>query len=292
MMNRKHDLRIVSPNERSRPGDAMVSLKSAFQMTPPKTPAPANFFWTCATCGPIEPLCLPSGRWIQRSCACQRAARQEQEIEWKRQNWFDEYRMRTYGGWLGESWIDEAVVWEMSAKTFETYQRDRFPDAYDAALAFAQALKGNLILSGSLGTGKSHLEAAIANYLREHSQPRRTGDYGIPSLFATAPQFFIVHDQTKKSFDQTPYLALLQQATETPLLILDDIDKSKPKEERQEVYYHIVNERYKAKRPTVISTNKLEALSDYIGEAAMDRLMRGMISVEMVGSSYRLEEEA
>ena len=180
---------------------------------------------------------------------------------------------------------------EISAKTFETYDRTLFPQADDAALAFVRNPKGNLIFSGSYGTGKTHLEVAIVNYLREESAPRRPGDYGISSLFVTTPQFFAVHDQTKKQFDQTKYLSLIQQAIETPVLFIDDTDKSKPKEERHEVYFLIIDERYKAKRPTVISTNKREMLDEHIGEAAMDRLMRGVVHIKMIGSSYRLEEE-
>jgi len=291
MNNRKHDLRIVPRTERSQAGDAMMSVRSAFQMKPPTAPAPADLFWECAVCGPIEPMALPTGRWIKRSCECQRKARRDQEDQWKRQSWIEEYRIRTYGGWLGESWIDKDVVSEMSAKTFANYDRTLFPQAYDAALAFARNPKGNLIFSGSYGTGKTHLEAAIANYLREQTPPRRAGDYGVSSLFVTAPQFFTVHDQTKKQFDQTKYLSLIQQAIEAPVLFIDDTDKSKPKEERHEVYFLIIDERYKAKRPTVISTNKREMLDEHIGEAAMDRLMRGVVHIKMVGSSYRLEEE-
>ncbi len=289
-MNNRN-LRIVRPEQRSQSGDAMTSLKSAFQMKVPSTPDPKEFFWTCATCGPIEPLCLPSGRWIQRSCACQRSARQEQEVEWKRQAWIEEYRIRTFGGWLGESWVDKDVIAEMSAKTFSNYDQTLFPQAYEAALNFARNPRGNLIFSGSYGTGKTHLEAAIANYLREQSAPRRPGDFGISSLFVTAPQFFAVHDQVKKQFDQTKYLSLIQQAIEAPVFFLDDTDKSKPKEERHEVYFLIIDERYKAKRPTVISSNKREMLDASIGEAAMDRLMCGVVHIKMVGSSYRLEEE-
>jgi DNA replication protein DnaC len=293
MQSRKQHLSLVQSSERSQAGDAMESVKSHFQRVQPLAPAHAEFYWTCPTCGLVEPYFIPAkpGRWIRRSCACERAQRQKLQEQRERELWRATYRKRTYGGWLGESWIDEDIVAQMSTKTFANYDRSRFPAAYDAAWDFAHRLKGNLIFSGSLGTGKTHLEAAIANFLREETPPRRSGEYGIASLLASAPQFFMVHDQTKKMFDQSNYLSLIQQAIETPLLILDDIDKSRPREDREEVYYHIIDERYKAKRPTVLSTNKIEMLSSYIGEAAMDRLMRGMIPVKMTGNSYRLEEE-
>lgn len=293
MQNRKQHLSVVRSSGRSQAGDGMENVTSHFERIAPLTHAPDELYWTCAVCGLIEPYFIPvsPGKWIRRSCACERAERQQAQERQARDLWIATYRKRTYGGWLGESWIDEDIIDEMCAKTFATYDRSRFPQGYDAAWDFAHRLKGNLIFSGSLGTGKTHLEAAIANYLREETAPRRFGEYGVPSLFVSAPQFFMVHDQTRKMFDQSKHLSLIQQAIETPLLILDDIDKSRPREDREEVYYHLLDERYKAKRPTVLSTNKLESLSSYIGEAAMDRLMRGMTPVKMTGNSYRLEEE-
>ncbi len=111
------------------------------------------------------------------------------------------------------------------------------------------------------------------------------------SVFVSVPQFFMAYEGTKREFDQTNHIRLMQQTICSPLLILDDVDKSRPKEERWEVYWLIIDERCKAKRPTVISTNKREELDLYIGEAALSRLSRGLVAVHMVGDDYRREEE-
>ena len=133
---------------------------------------------------------------------------------------------------------------------------------------------------GSYGVGKTHLEAAIANAQREQ---------GNRSLFTSAPQFFMAYNDAMKH--DKDYTALLRQAIETPLLILDDIDKARPTDARWDTYYLIIDERYKAKRPTVLSTNKIEELHLYIGEATVSRLQRGMVPVKMIGTDYRSEEE-
>ncbi len=50
---------------------------------------------------------------------------------------------------------------------------------------------------------------------------------------------------------------------EHPLLILDDIDKSRPPESRSEIYWLIFDEGSRAKHPTVLSTNKRGELDRY-----------------------------
>lgn len=266
----------------SQPDDRMVRIGSLFPVKKPDAPAPQELFWTCPSCGPIEPLALPTGRWIKRSCVCQRKVRHEQEKAAKHQEWMDMQKVRTYGGWLGSSWEDKEVAREMSTKTFANYDRSRFPSAFDQALAFANNPKGNIIFYGGYGTGKTHLEAAICNHLREQ---------GKPSLFVSAPQFFRAYNDSMKATDQTKHLSIVQQAIESPLLILDDIDKSRPTEARLDTYYLVLDERYKAKRPTVLSTNKYEDLSDYIGEALVSRISSRSVLLRMTGSDYRTEEE-
>ena len=42
----------------------------------PQGPPPQELYWTCDVCGVVEPLLIATGRYIKRSCACQRAARE------------------------------------------------------------------------------------------------------------------------------------------------------------------------------------------------------------------------
>ena len=51
--------------------------------------------------------------------------------------------------------------------TFENFERQRMPKAYDIALGFAEKFDENdgegVLFTGDVGTGKTHLAAAIAN---------------------------------------------------------------------------------------------------------------------------------
>jgi DNA replication protein DnaC len=234
---------------------------------PPEEP------WTCPQCGIIQPLQLPTGRYIRRSCACERAARRqillrEQRIAWMSQQVFDTY------GWLGERFSDMPL----QAKTFDTFQAHRQQEAYDKAREFALTIEGSLVLHGSYGTGKTHLLAAICNELRTAERASR---------FTTAPKLFKAMQSAMEHHEDT-YL-IMRKAIMTPLLVLDDVDKAKPSEFREETYYEIIDERTKHGRPIAISTNKLTELSHYIGGAACSRLSIGQIAVEMTGDDFRME---
>ena len=275
-----------------RSGEGFTQIGSHLFMQPPTAPPPANVLWTCVNpdsprgpqgCGPIEPLAMPTGRWIKRSCACERLARQQQQDAEVRAAWLTHQAYRTYGGWLGERWVEDDTVKEMKRKTFASYDASLFPVAVKQAQAFARDPKGNLILHGTYGVGKTHLEAAIINYLREEKH--------VTCLFVSALQFFLAYNDAATQFDKTRQLSLMQQIIETPVLVLDDVDKIKPTETRLEMYWLIFDARYKAKRPTVLSTNKITELGEYIGEAAVSRLQRGQVSVKMVGTDFRTEEE-
>src|SRR5215469_678589 len=105
-------------------------------------PPPAELVWKCPACGPIQPVMLPSGRWVRCTCACERHAREERERQEALQVWRQDQLRRTFGGWLGSQWVDQGVVAAMAAKTFASYKMLRQPEAYEKALAFAKAPRG------------------------------------------------------------------------------------------------------------------------------------------------------
>lgn len=255
-------------------------------------PPPSELCWTCAVCGPVAPLCLPTGRWIKRSCQCQRREEQQRQQEETRQRWLHEQAARTFGGWVGGRLVDDQITREMSSKTFERYDALRQPEAFEKAFAFAQQPRGNLLFYGDYGSGKTHLEAAICNHIREAASHLPAGQRHLKnSIFISAPQFFQAYEETRRATDQTHHIRLMQQVLSAPLLILDDIDKSRPTESRWETYWLIFDARSLAKRPTVLSTNKREELDRYIGAASLSRLSRSLVAVRMVGDDYRREEE-
>jgi DNA replication protein DnaC len=295
MFNREDNVipfigRQIGQSQKDQP---MTRAGGTFLMKDPEGPAPDEMFWTCEKCGLIAPRALPTGRWIKRSCACQIAARQTDKAHQDHVEWVRKARVRTYGGWLGERWEDKEIVDEMCSKTFTSFEKQRDPMAYKKAWEFAQDPRGNLLLCGGYGTGKTHLEAAILNFLREVGMLLPDGERKpIGGLFTSAPQFFRAYNDAMNAADKTRFITMTDQAIGTPLLVIDDVDKVTPTDFRQDTYFLILDERYKAKRPTILSTNRQETLGEYVGEAvAFSRLMRKLTVIKMTGDDYRLEEE-
>lgn len=228
--------------------------------------------WTCETCGVIKPRFLDRyDRWLRQTCPCRIAEKERKEAEERRQAQIGFYVSHTYS-WLGSSWSDASLA----EKTFENFEKGNQVAGYDAAELFADILQGTLILHGPFGTGKTHLLAAICNRLRGNWKKSR---------FTTAPNLFRTIQECIR-FDQD-YNRIIQNASDTPLLVLDDLDKAKWSEFREEIYFAIIDNRVKHGLPTAISTNRLDELASFVGGAVCSRLSIGQVEVEMSGQDYR-----
>jgi DNA replication protein DnaC len=239
---------------------------------------PEEKTWTCPTCGVMPPFILGNGWYARRHCACERqaeAARQAQGVPRTLAQALAQAQLKQTYSWLGKQWTETA----MENKTFDTFDRARQSHAYEQARVFAMHPRGILALYGSYGLGKTHLLAAIAN--------ARTVA-GEVSLFVSATTLFdAIQDRIAHEQD---YHHLIRRALTTPLLLLDDLDKPKPSEFRQEMYYQIIDGRTRASLPLAISCNGTPAdLERFVGGATRSRLMMGIIPVSMSGMDYRLE---
>lgn len=242
----------------------------------PSGPPPQDLYWLCPICGPIEPFFVPFGKgyWVGGSCPCKKRKREEQEQSAFLEAWQIEQKRRTFS-WLGKGWEEGDGL---ADKTFDTFDRKRQPKGYVSAVGFAHNPEGNLAFEGTFGTGKTHLMVAIIAVLREK---------GIASLFVSATMLFAAYNE--RMMHEGDHWAIVKQVISTPVFFLDDIDKARHTPAREEMFNLIFNGRANAKRPTVISTNKLDTISDYIGLANASRLMIGLQVAEMVGKDYREE---
>ena len=119
-------------------------------------------------------------------------------------------------------------------------------DAYRQAMKFAEEPRDWLVLAGGPGRGKTRLAAAIGNYRRQA---------GSPSLFVIVPDLL---DRLRSSFNpQNPaaYDDVFEQVRASPLLILDDLGSHTGTPWAEEKLFQLVNYRYNACLPTVITTS-------------------------------------
>jgi DNA replication protein DnaC len=135
----------------------------------------------------------------------------------------------------------------------------------------------------NFGIGKTHLQVAAAKELIKQ---------GYSVLCISDVAFMDELSKSRVYNDEGEAVnKLLGAAIKADVLVWDDIGKAKPSEFRLDMYYQIINERYKAKRPIIFSSNEdSETLTERIGDAAASRLL-GMArgnTYAVEGQDYRL----
>jgi len=124
-------------------------------------------------------------------------------------------------------------------------QRQNLRQAFNLAVEFARSPEGWLIFQGVNGCGKTHLAAAIANY--------RLGQ-GKPAFFVVVPDLLDHLRSTFSPDSKISYDEFSEKLKETPLLILDDFGEQSATPWAQEKLYQLINYRYNARLPMVVTT--------------------------------------
>ncbi|MEZ4770234.1 MAG: ATP-binding protein [Caldilineales bacterium] len=125
-------------------------------------------------------------------------------------------------------------------------QRQNLRRAFQKARSFAAHPEGWLLLTGAYGSGKTHLAAAIA-----HDVLGR----GEPVLFVVVPDLL---DHLRATFgpsSETSFDDRFEAVRQSPLLILDDFGAQSATPWAKEKLFQILNYRYVAHLPTVLTTN-------------------------------------
>ena len=156
-------------------------------------------------------------------------------------------------------------------------QRQNLRQALHLATEFAHAPEGWLIFSGVNGCGKTHLAAAIANYRLAQ---------GEPVFFVVVPDLL---DHLRSSFSpdsKMSYDEFFEKIKKNPVLILDDFGEQSATPWAQEKLYQLINYRYNARLPMVVTT----CLSlDEIETRISSRMVDPKISVvfNIIAPDYR-----
>lgn len=131
-----------------------------------------------------------------------------------------------------------------------TFEADDGSDAKASAFCKAYAEKwdwvrennAGVLLWGDVGGGKTFYAACIANALI---------DKGVPVVMTTIPRLTAAM-QADYGEDRGNVLGMIAR---TPLLILDDVGTERTTSYGMEQAYEIINARYKAKKPLIVTTN-------------------------------------
>jgi DNA replication protein DnaC len=124
-------------------------------------------------------------------------------------------------------------------------KRENLHTAFERAVEFARSPEGWLIFHGLNGCGKTHLAAAIANYRLAQ---------GKSVLFVVVPDLLDHLRSTFSPDSKISYDEFSERIKEVPLLILDDFGEQSATPWAQEKLYQLINYRYNARLPMVVTT--------------------------------------
>lgn len=134
--------------------------------------------------------------------------------------------------------------------------------AFRAAQSFAEKPSGWIVFTGSYGCGKTHLAAAIANF--------RAG-VGREPVFVVIPDLL---DHLRSTFgpnSNVTYDELFEEVRSAQMLVLDDMGTQSATPWAREKLYQILNHRYVASLPTVITTaNSIDEVDPRIRSRMLD----------------------
>lgn len=192
-----------------------------------------------------------------------------------------------------QRWQESGLSPEQEKQTFQSFKLDyyqdkkRFSNILEICSEFAQKITqaervDNLVLSGAVGTGKTHLCSAIANHLIQN---------GKAVIYLRSGKLLDLIREYKYSFEKDTPSAnkhSLQLLYRVPLLIIDDLGTESITEFAQEQLLSIIDERYNHNLPWLISTNiQPNDIGKIYEKRFSDRIMSYSKILKFIGDSVR-----
>ena len=278
----------------------------------PATPPPVK----CEFCGNeryTEGLLLPTAQnrvfWFPGGampCTCPEglaqhervvAEREAQEVERKKAEEDEKMRARVKRV-IGDSGMGERFL-RRTFETFTTVTAEQ-EQAKRAAMQYAGDFDKHIpkrgeplpewngfFISGTKGTGKTHLAAAIANYLLNR---------GTAAICMTERELFgrIRRTYSQRDGDESEVLETYKRV---PLLIIDDLGKERATDWTLSTLYAIIDGRYGRAMPLIVTTNygpgslagRLTPQGDdgTTAECIIDRINEMCRAIIITGPSWR-----
>jgi DNA replication protein DnaC len=160
-------------------------------------------------------------------------------------------------------------------------ERANLAKAFRAAQEFAENPRGWLVFSGPYGCGKTHLAASIGNYNRSR---------GLAPIFRSVPDLLDHLRSTFSPNSTVTYDEIFEEVRSARLLILDDLDTQNASPWAREKLYQILNHRYMAELPTVITTaSTIDRIDERIRSRLLDTRLCTFFGI--LAPAYILREE-
>ncbi len=170
-------------------------------------------------------------------CECETRRRDEEKAEAKRQKQLQYIENLRKTGIQDEKILSYCFDYDNTpqskySKAFRRYC-DKWEEMYKRNIG--------LILFGGVGTGKSFYSGCIANEIIKR--------YAVPVIVTSIPRIL---NQLFNITDKNGYIGRLANV---PLLVIDDLGAERETDYALEQVYTVIDERYKANKPLIVTTN-------------------------------------
>lgn len=212
-------------------------------------------------------------------CKCRQEAQERMEAEERRQKDLQEVSK------LKSSSLMDKKFRESTFTSFRTTKHNgrnlrlcrRYVDGFSEMVEKNQGL----LFYGDVGTGKSYAAACIANELMDKKIP----------VVMTSFVKILELIQNSKGGEEEQYIRRMNRAK---LLIVDDLGAERSTDFALEKVYNIVDSRYRAKLPMVLTTNlslrDMQECKDIRYSRIYDRIFEVCYPMEFTGPSWRKVE--
>lgn len=236
-----------------------------------------------------QPLqCKEGDRWRYEPCGCpenvENTRHYNEEFERRAAPLLQKAKQQRVARLFEQSRIP--ARWE--SRTFEHFVvNETNQKAYEKALEYVEQFRpdsgDSLLLTGPVGTGKTHLAAAISMALMEREHKVVFGT--ISTLLSE-----IRYSYSDQHPDNTE-AKLFERYTTCDLLVIDDLGKERVSEWTEQLVFDIINTRYENNKALVITTNlglqNIRKKYRDTGEALVDRLIEVCTGIKLDGESWR-----
>ena len=243
----------------------------------------------CGKCHTRKQLVVPLPEGLRRTetettmtvgvpCECRKKAiEREEQLERERKE------MEAVAALKKQSLMDD----RLADANFENFQQTKQNSRHlrlcrRYAECFNEMMEKNqgLLFYGGVGTGKTYAAACIANYLLSRRR----------SVVMTS---FVKLLESMMNFKEDDSV-LISRLNRAKLLIIDDLGAERSTDFALEKVYNIVDSRYRAKLPVILTTNlsmdELMQATDIRYTRIYDRIFEMCYPLEFVGRSWRKTE--
>lgn len=172
-------------------------------------------------------------------------------------------------------------------RSLETYQVEL--PGQKQALEVCQAYAGNtkrtlaegenLLLIGSVGTGKTHLACGVA---------RKFLEAGHTALYVRTAELISMVRETWRPDSKKTERKVMRELSEYDLLVIDEIGVQAATENEQQILFNVINGRNEQMRPVILISNlDADGIKKMLGERSYDRIRECARVVQFNWQSWR-----